>query len=185
MSLAYLQTPSIAYTIPAEAHADSEARYQASALAKICCLPPNARPPSGAEGRHVHDGLVSMQGPNYALAKTMQLWRAALAYGRDGLLVSVNVAPPSRTASMTQGNKNAGTIAAFLDGAGHFAPNVVLDAETVAAVMAVVAAPPMTGCSRRATRRVRSVGGGRRPQCWHGWGSRGRWRPASTTRVRR
>ena len=136
VSLAYLQTPSIAYTIPAEAHADSEARYNASALAKLCFLPPNARPPSGAEGRHVHDGLVSMQGPNYALAKTMQLWRAALAYGRDGLLVSVNVAPPSRTASMTQGNKNAGTIAAFLDGAGHFAPNVVLDAETVAAVMA-------------------------------------------------
>ena len=49
-------------------------------------------PPSGGEGRHVHDGLVSMQGPNYALAKTMQLWRAALAYGRDGLVVSVNVA---------------------------------------------------------------------------------------------
>ena len=45
-----------------------------------------------------------LQGPNYALAKTMQMWRATLARARDSLLVSSNVAPAARTASMVAGN---------------------------------------------------------------------------------
>ena len=40
---------------------------------------------------------------------------------------------------MTQGNnKNAKAVAAWLDGVGHFPPMVVLEAETVAALMAAL-----------------------------------------------
>ena len=47
----------------------------------------------------VSDSLVAQQGPNYALAKRLQRWRAALA--RDGgATVSLNVAPPTRTRSV-------------------------------------------------------------------------------------
>src|SRR5262249_58457670 len=46
-------------------------------------------------------GLVAQQGPNYALAKRLQRWRAAFA--RDGgATVSLNVAPPTRTKSVVQ-----------------------------------------------------------------------------------
>ena len=45
--------------------------------------------------QYVHDGLVPMQGPNYALAKSIQMWRGTLARFRDGLRVSSNTAPPA------------------------------------------------------------------------------------------
>ena len=63
---------------------------------------PSARAPviddAGAE-RHVIDGLSLLQGPNYALAKTLQHWRAVVARA-DGAVVSANMAPPARTESM-------------------------------------------------------------------------------------
>ena len=47
----------------------------------------------------LHDSLVPQQGPNYALAKRLQRWRATVA--RDaGVNVSLNVAPPTRTRSV-------------------------------------------------------------------------------------
>jgi hypothetical protein len=49
----------------------------------------------------VCDSLVPQQGPNYALAKRLQRWRAAVA--RDaGVEVSLNVAPPTRTKSVVK-----------------------------------------------------------------------------------
>ena len=49
----------------------------------------------------INDSLVAQQGPNYALAKRLQRWRASLA--RDGgATVSLNVAPPTRTKSTWQ-----------------------------------------------------------------------------------
>lgn len=47
----------------------------------------------------VVDALVVEQGPNYALAKRLQQWRALVAHA-DGLRVSVNVAPVTRTQSV-------------------------------------------------------------------------------------
>lgn len=47
----------------------------------------------------VADCLVAQQGPNYALAKRLQRWRATVERER-GRLVSVNVAPPTRTRSV-------------------------------------------------------------------------------------
>ena len=47
----------------------------------------------------LNDSLVPQQGPNYALAKRLQRWRATVAR-RDGRTVSLNVAPPTRTRSV-------------------------------------------------------------------------------------
>ena len=57
----------------------------------------------------INDSLVPQQGPNYALAKRLQRWRATLAR-RDGGLVSMNVAPPTRTRSVF---KNRALAAAY------------------------------------------------------------------------
>ena len=51
---------------------------------------------AAGETLHVCDALVSPQGPNYALAKRLQHWRAMLA--RDaGCIVSSNIAPSTST----------------------------------------------------------------------------------------
>jgi len=47
----------------------------------------------------LNDSLVPQQGPNYALAKRLQRWRATTAR-RDGVTVSLHVAPPTRTRSV-------------------------------------------------------------------------------------
>merc|ERR1712032_1775715 len=47
----------------------------------------------------VVDAMSVAQGPNYALAKRIQHWRAMLAFA-SGHWVSSNVAPSSRTASV-------------------------------------------------------------------------------------
>jgi hypothetical protein len=47
----------------------------------------------------VVDGLVIEQGPNYALAKRLQQWRALVARA-DGQVASINVAPSTTTASV-------------------------------------------------------------------------------------
>jgi len=139
LSLAYLQTPSIVYAIPQSDHSSSTELFHRTML-KYLGYPPNARPPvttDAGKQRYVHDGLLNLQGPNYALAKTMQLWRAILARNRDGIPTSMNIAPAARTASMVAGNnKNAASIKYALDGMGYFVPMVAFNADTVAATMA-------------------------------------------------
>jgi len=139
-SLAYIQTPSLAYDIPAEAREASVAAYSRAWLSMLG-YPPNARPavPQTSPPRYIHDGMLNLQGPNYALAKTMQMWRALLARSRDQLAVSSNCAPAARTASMVAGdNKNSGAVAAGLDGMRLFKPMLAFEQETVAACMAAL-----------------------------------------------
>ena len=52
---------------------------------------------------------MPQQGPNYALAKRLQRWRATRARD-DGVTVSLNVAPPTRTRSVV---KNRALAAAY------------------------------------------------------------------------
>jgi hypothetical protein len=67
----------------------------------------------------INDSLVPQQGPNYALAKRLQRWRATIA--RDGgATVSLNVAPPTRTRSVL---KNRALAAAYA-GAHRFGVEV-------------------------------------------------------------
>src|SRR5262249_60393369 len=63
----------------------------------------------------INDSLVPQQGPNYALAKRLQRWRAAVAR-EAGTTVSLNVAPPTRTRSVMKNR----TLAAAYAGAHRF-----------------------------------------------------------------
>jgi len=78
----------------------------------------------------VVDGLVIAQGPNYALAKRIQHWRAIVARSA-GCPVSSNIAPSTATASVVH---NASFAAAY--GGFHlFKPMEVFFQETSNAVM--------------------------------------------------
>lgn len=155
-ALAYIQTPSLAYDIPADARDASLRAYSESWLATLGYAA-NARPPVPltSPARYVHDGMMNLQGPNYALAKTVQMWRALMARCRDGVLVSANTAPAARTASMVAGaNKNAGSVAAALDGMEYFRPLVVFDQETVSACMAALLVHDVSDSSSPANPRT-------------------------------
>ena len=80
-----------------------------------------AYPPGADPG--ISDNLVAQQGPNYALAKRLQRWRASLA--RDaGTAVSLNVAPPTKTRSVMKNRALAAAYAgAYRFGAEIFEPD--------------------------------------------------------------
>merc|ERR1711971_1153813 len=82
------------------------------------------------EPLYVIDGIAVAQGPNYALAKRLQHWRAVLAFS-DGHVVSSNVAPSTATESLVH---NAQFAAAY-GGMHHFAPMEVMYQRTSLAVM--------------------------------------------------
>jgi hypothetical protein len=110
VALAFLATPTDVFAVPAGAVAQSASAYAArSPAAKLGSWPLRVMSggrllrrayPAGADPG-VCDGLVPQQGPNYALAKRLQRWRATLARD-DGATVSMNVAPPTRTRSVTK-----------------------------------------------------------------------------------
>ena len=76
------------------------------------------------------DGIVGAQGPNYALAKRLQHWRAVIAFN-NGHVVSSNIAPSTATKSVVH---NAQFAAAY-GGMHHFEPMEVMYQETSNAVM--------------------------------------------------
>lgn len=144
-ALAYLSSPGTAFPIPKDAWDASEARLAedrgtwwhapiAALTGNFRGFTPNARRPStradGSECR-VHNGHLILQGPNYALAKTLQNWRGVVARA-GGTVVSANMAPGSRTASM----RHVKTVAVGLEGQKYFAPLTAFDADTAAALMA-------------------------------------------------
>ena len=104
VALAGLATPTDVFQVPPEAVEESRERWRrrsrrSRAGALITggrMLRPNY--PDGAPP--VNDSLVAQQGPNYALAKRIQRWRATVAR-REGVTVSYNVAPPTWTRSVT------------------------------------------------------------------------------------
>ena len=127
-ALAFLATPTDVFAVPQEAVEHSVRAYAGrSATAKALGRPlrtltagrllrrgyvPGADP-------GINDSLVPQQGPNYALAKRLQRWRAVVA--RDaGTTVSMNVAPPTRTRSVL---KNRALAAAYA-GAHRFGVEV-------------------------------------------------------------
>lgn len=126
-ALAFLATPTDAFAVPAGAVAQATVRYRerpaaAKALAALSggrLLRPNY-PPGADPG--IADSLVPQQGPNYALAKRIQRWRASVAR-QDGTTVSFTVAPPTRTRSVTSNRLLAAAYAgAHMFGAEIFEP---------------------------------------------------------------
>jgi hypothetical protein len=118
VSLAYLATPTDVYAVPEEI-AEAARRGPRSpvggalrTLTRARLYSPNYEHlVSGEDGRRwgISDSLVPIQGPNYALAKSLQRWRAVAAR-ESGVVTSANVAPASNTASVT---KNRMLAAAF------------------------------------------------------------------------
>lgn len=124
-ALAYLATPTDVFAVPAGAVTTANEAYDGGRrmLRGSLRLVSGGRllqrnyPPRVEIG--VCDSLVPQQGPNYALAKRVQRWRAAAA--RDaGTRVSLNVAPATRTASVV---KNRALAAAYA-GAHRFGVEV-------------------------------------------------------------
>jgi hypothetical protein len=124
---AFLATPTDVFAVPAEAVAQATARYRerpagSKLLATLSggrLLQPNY-PPGADPG--IADSLVPQQGPNYALAKRIQRWRASVSR-QDGTTVSFAVAPPSRTRSVTSNRLLAAAYAgAHLFGVEIFEP---------------------------------------------------------------
>ena len=128
LALAFLATPTDVFAVPGDAVDASTAAYEGrSGRAKALGRP--LRTLSGGRllcrqyvpgtSPGINDSFVPQQGPNYALAKRLQRWRATVAR-RDGGLVSLNVAPPTRTRSVV---KNRALAAAYA-GAHRFGVEV-------------------------------------------------------------
>lgn len=116
VALAYLATPTDTFVVPPEAVAQANAALDRAFLRRVRGplralsrgkLLQRQYPPG--EGPGISDSVVTQQGPNYLLAKRMHRWRAAAA-AADGHLVSMNIAPPTRTRSVT---KNRALAAAY------------------------------------------------------------------------
>jgi hypothetical protein len=134
VALGFLATPTDVFAVPGEAVEHSVRAYaDRSVAAKLLGRPLRTLSagrllrrgyvPGSDPG--VNDSLVPQQGPNYALAKRLQRWRASVA--RDaGATVSLNVAPPTRTRSVL---KNRALAAAYA-GAHRFGVEVFEPATT-------------------------------------------------------
>ncbi|GMI02819.1 hypothetical protein TrRE_jg11392 [Triparma retinervis] len=137
-AITQLVSPATAHAISDEAKADSLARYENTPLwhapfrAGFGSFAKNARE-TMSTGVSVTDGLSNMQGPNYALAKTSQQWRAFVAKA-EGFVASANHAPAARTESMVAYS----TIAAALEGMQSFEPLVAYDPQTASDMMAAI-----------------------------------------------
>lgn len=143
-SIAFLCTPTDVHSINKEAHEAAAENYAAAPLwAKFfeavlgkndmvsnVLEPVQADGGADSETMYLMDGITVPQGPNYALAKRMQHWRAVLA--RDaGHTVSSNVAPSTATKSVTSNR----LFAAAYEGFCLFKALEVMQPETSSSVM--------------------------------------------------
>lgn len=110
VALAFLATPTDVFAVPGEAVAHADRAYRSpSALGRTLRGPVRMLSAGRLLRRNyapgadpgVCDSLVAQQGPNYALAKRLQRWRAAVAR-HEGATVSFKVAPPTRTRSVVK-----------------------------------------------------------------------------------
>jgi hypothetical protein len=141
VSIAYLATPTDVFAVPVEVVERSRGRRLSppSRLARAVTrgkLFGENYPAlvDGENGRRwgIADSLVPQQGPNYALAKMLQRWRAIVAH-EEGTLTSANVAPATRTRSVVK-NK---ILAAAYRGAPAFGIEI-FEPETSRALMAAL-----------------------------------------------
>ncbi len=146
VGLAYLATPTDVFAVPASAVAMARARQARARGVGRLAAPMRAMTGGRAfvptyrdtlttdDGRVVGiaDSLVVQQGPNYALAKRLQRWRALVAR-QDGAFSSVHVAPPTLTRSVTKNR----ILAAAYRGA-HIVEVEPLAPDTSRAIMAAL-----------------------------------------------
>ena len=142
--LAYLATPTDVFMVPMSAVEESRRRWETRGISGVLQSPLrllNQFQPNNPEtivttdGVEVglNDSLVSQQGPNYALAKRLQRWRA-LSARASGTTVSLNLAPPTRTQSVVKNR----LLAAAYAGAGRFGIEVFEPATSTALMAALL-----------------------------------------------
>lgn len=144
-NLAYLCTPTDLHVVTKEAHDASVEQFKNYSRKLYCIfmrlvgrgqmLRKNALKPLPGKGGdfYVVNGLSVAQGPNYALAKRMQHWRAVIAR-TNGSIVSSNIAPATSTVSVTQNR----TFAWAYEGMPYFKPYEIFAPETSNAVMSAI-----------------------------------------------
>ena len=146
VAAAYLATPTDVFAVPPEVVAGARAHWEkrgwraplqapVRAISRSKTYVPHYRTTVADEdGRElgIADSLVAQQGPNSALAKRLQRWRAAVTR-EAGVLTSANVAPATRTTSVL---KNP-VLAAAYRGAGRFGVEI-FEPETSATLMAAL-----------------------------------------------
>lgn len=119
VGLAFLATPTDVYSVPIGAVEESRRRWDDRGLSGVAQLPLRAlgrfapNYPETIDTEHgpvgIADCIVAQQGPNYALAKRLQRWRATQSR-QDGVWTSLNIAPATRTRSVV---KNRALAAAY------------------------------------------------------------------------
>jgi hypothetical protein len=140
-----LATPTDVFAVPSAVAAATRARRRgvaARTLAPVVrtatrgrLMQPNHRTTvltDAGDEVGIADNLVVQQGPNYALAKRLQRWRALAAHA-DGRFAAVHVAPPTRTRSVMKNR----VLAAAYDGASLFGVEIFAP-ETSRALMAAL-----------------------------------------------
>jgi len=131
-TLCYYATPTDCHLVTTEAVSASKQQSHsglAAILAPILCKPGYSKKDNVA-GVPFTNSLVPRQGPNYALAKRLQTYRAILSRA-NGVNVSLNVAPTTKTVSVMKNKIFAFTMAGML----AFKPMYPFDTETTKSVM--------------------------------------------------
>jgi hypothetical protein len=141
VALAFLATPTDVFAVPDEAVDHAVEAYELRSMAaKVVGRPLRAVSGGRLLRRNyapgvepgICDALVAQQGPNYALAKRVQRWRAAVARD-EGTTVSLNVAPSTRTRSVVKNR----VLAAAYAGAHRFGIEI-FEPDTSNALMAAL-----------------------------------------------
>jgi len=138
VSLGFLCTPTDCHMIPQEAWEAANDHFKKAPwwqklIHSLGGLKKNVLAPVKSDAGltiHLVDGVTVAQGPNYALAKRMQHWRAIVARS-NGITVSTNIAPSTKTQSVVSNVQ----FAAAYHGMHHFKPMEILFPETSNAVM--------------------------------------------------
>ena len=171
-ALAYIDTPSHAHAVPPSVLATAQRHLDARPLWQRVCrlfgvlkdtrVVPCASLGGAAPGEpwHVVDMLSPLQGPNYAVAKLLQRWRAIAAMADPRRVVSINAGPPARTASVM----HSATMAAAINGFSWIPPNVAYEPTTVSPLMAALLLNDLNTPRPPAAHPLRTVYEG----AWHG-----------------
>jgi hypothetical protein len=144
-ALAFLATPTDVFSVAAYQARSRTAKVLGRPLRTVSGgrLLRRAYVPGSDPG--INDSLIPQQGPNYALAKRLQRWRATLARA-DGRLVSLNVAPPTRTRSVLKSR----ALAAAYAGAHRFGVEIFEPATSNVLMAALLVHDLQTGGSHSA-----------------------------------
>lgn len=137
--IAFLCTPTDIHVVPEAAHKAAKKNYgfhpgkgiemlvQTLSMGKL--LKKNALKP--VNNLHLVDGLSVAQGPNYALAKRIQHWRAMVQYEAGQGIVSSHIAPSTATISVVSNR----TFGWAYGGMPYFRPYEIYQQETTNALM--------------------------------------------------